>query len=72
MTLTVEKMDGRSHINRARCECLPVTKNLVWGKNGPGGPFLVDKIWSGETKFGYQKSVQPNQKWSGVENSQNL
>ena len=28
------------------------------GKNGPGGPFLVDKIWSGGTKFGYQN-------WSG-------
>ena len=25
----------------------PVTKNLVRGKNGPGGPFLVDKICSG-------------------------
>ena len=25
----------------------PVTKNLVRGKNGPGGPLLVDKIWSG-------------------------
>ena len=24
-----------------------VKKILVQGKNGPGGPFLVDKIWSG-------------------------
>ena len=36
-----------------------VTKNLVRGKNGPGGPVLVDKIWSGGTKFGYQNRSGP-------------
>ena len=29
------------------------------GKNGPGRPFLVDKIWSWGTKFGCQNPSSP-------------